>query len=50
MEILNFLPYDLERSIGNAVIKIIHYNLESIIEVIKNHNSVYEFNILEKKL
>ena len=48
MEILNFLPYDLERSIGNAIINIIHYNIESIITVIKNHNSVFEFNLIEK--
>ncbi len=48
MEILNFLPYDLERSIGNALINIIHYDIDSIIEVIQNHDSVYEFNLIEK--
>ena len=49
MEIISFLPYDLEKSIGNAMIEIMHYNVESIIELIKNHNSVYDFNILEKE-
>ncbi|MBY9007770.1 MAG: helix-turn-helix domain-containing protein [Candidatus Lokiarchaeota archaeon] len=49
MEILNFLPYDLEKSIGNALINIIHYDIDSIIEVIKNHNSVYEFNLIRQE-
>ncbi len=49
IEIINFLPYDLEKSIGNAIIEIIHYNIDSILEVIKNHPSVFEFNILEKE-
>ena len=49
MEIINFLPYDLEKSIGNAIIEILHYNIDSIISVIKNHPSVFEFNILEKE-
>ena len=49
MEILNFLPFDLEKSIGNALIKIIHYDIDVIINVIKNHNSVFEFNIIEKE-
>ncbi len=49
MEILNFLPYDLEKSIGNAMIEILHYDIESIIEEVKNHESVFEFNILEQE-
>ena len=49
MEIEYFLPYDLERSIGNAIIEIMHYNINSIIEKIKNHASVFEFGILEKE-
>ena len=32
MEIEYFLPYDLEKSIGNAIIEIMHYNIDSIIE------------------
>ena len=49
MEIEYFLPYDLEKSIGNAIIEIMHYNIDSIIEKIKNHASVFEFGILEKE-
>ena len=26
MKIINFLPYDLEKSIGNAIIEIMHYH------------------------
>ncbi len=49
MEIINFLPYDLEKSIGNAVIEIMHYDLDSVIQVIKNHFSVFEFSVLERE-
>ncbi len=49
MEIINFLPYDLEKSIGNAIIEIMHYQIKSIVEVIKNHPSVFEFSILEQE-
>ena len=49
MEILNFLPYDLEKSIGNSIIEIKHYNIELIINEIKNHPSVQEFSLLEKE-
>jgi predicted DNA binding protein len=49
MEILYFLPYDLEKSIGNAIIEIIYYDIESIIPEIKNHESVFEFSILEQE-
>ena len=49
MEIEYFLPYDLEKSIGNAIIEIMHYNIDSIIEKIKNHGSVFELGILEKE-
>lgn len=49
MEISHFLPYDLERSIGNAVIEIMHYNIDSIIEEISNHPSVFELSVLEKE-
>jgi predicted DNA binding protein len=49
MEISHFLPYDLERSIGNAVIEIMHYNVDSIIEEISSHPSVFELSVLEKE-
>ncbi|MFO7797893.1 MAG: helix-turn-helix domain-containing protein [Promethearchaeati archaeon] len=49
MEILYFLPYDLEKSIGNAVVEIMHYDIELIIEEIKNHSSVMEFSLIERE-
>jgi predicted DNA binding protein len=49
MEIQYFLPYDLEKSIGNSVIEIRHWDIELIIQEIKDHNSVRDFNILERE-
>ena len=49
MEISHFLPYDLEKSIGNSVIEIRHYNVNSIIKEIRNHPSVFELSVLEKE-
>ena len=49
MEILYFLPYDLEKSIGNAIVEIMHYDIDSIIKEIRNHESVFEFSVLEKE-
>lgn len=49
MEILYFLPYDLEKSIGNAVVEIMHYDIELILEEIKNHPSVMEFSLIERE-
>ncbi len=49
MEISYFLPYDIEKSIGNALIEIKHYKIEEIIEEIKHHPSVFEFSLLEKE-
>lgn len=49
MEIQYFLPYDLEKSIGNAVIEIRHWDIELIVQEIKDHNSVRGFNILERE-
>ncbi|MFX1446296.1 MAG: helix-turn-helix domain-containing protein [Promethearchaeota archaeon] len=49
MEISHFLPYDLEKSIGNSVIEIMHYNIDSIIKQIRNHPSVFELSVLEKE-
>jgi len=49
MEIEYFLPYDLEKSIGNALVEIIHHNLNPIIEEIRNHKSVMEFSLLEQE-
>ncbi len=49
LEISYFLPYDLEKSIGNAIIEIMHYDLDVIIENIRNHPSVFEFSILDRE-
>ncbi|MFX0041762.1 MAG: helix-turn-helix domain-containing protein [Candidatus Hodarchaeota archaeon] len=49
MEISYFLPYDLEKSIGNSIIELMHYNIDSIIPEIRNHPSVFEFSILEQE-
>ncbi|MDX1798130.1 MAG: helix-turn-helix domain-containing protein [Candidatus Lokiarchaeia archaeon] len=49
MEISHFLPYDLERSIGNSVIEIMHYNIDSIIEEISVHPSVFELSVIERE-
>jgi len=48
MEIEHFLPYDFENSIGNSIIEIFHYNIDLIIERVKNHKSVIDFSILER--
>ncbi|MFW9783172.1 MAG: helix-turn-helix domain-containing protein [Candidatus Heimdallarchaeota archaeon] len=49
MEIAHFLPYDLERSIGNSIVELMHYQIQDIVEVIRNHPSVFEFSILEQE-
>ncbi|MHA1706028.1 MAG: helix-turn-helix domain-containing protein, partial [Promethearchaeota archaeon] len=49
IEILNFLPYDFENSIGNSIIEISHFKMDEIIDFIKNHPSVLDFSILEKE-
>ncbi|MFX1444148.1 MAG: helix-turn-helix domain-containing protein [Promethearchaeota archaeon] len=49
MEISHFLPYDIENSIGNALIEIQHYKIDDILEEVKNHPSVLEFSLLEKE-
>ncbi|MFW9876006.1 MAG: hypothetical protein ACFFG0_23130, partial [Candidatus Thorarchaeota archaeon] len=49
MEILHFLPYDLEKYIGNSAIEIMHYKINTIIEDIKSHPSVIELGILEQE-
>lgn len=49
MEIQYFLPYDLENSIGNSIIEIIHYDIKSIINLIRDHKSVLEFSIIEQE-
>ena len=48
MEIQYFLPYDLENSIGNSIIEIIHYDIVNIISLIRDHKSVLEFSIIEQ--
>ncbi len=49
MEIEYFLPYDFENSIGNSIIEIFHYSIDSLIDEIKIHESVIDFSILEKE-
>ena len=49
MEISHFLPYDLERSIGNSLIEIKHYKIDSILDEINNHSSVFELSVIEKE-
>ncbi|MBN1801025.1 MAG: helix-turn-helix domain-containing protein [Candidatus Lokiarchaeota archaeon] len=49
MEIQYFLPYDLEKSIGNSIVEILYHKIDAIIEVIKNHPSVFEFNLMERE-
>ncbi|MHA2391839.1 MAG: helix-turn-helix domain-containing protein [Promethearchaeota archaeon] len=49
MEIAHFLPYDLERSIGNSIVEIMHYQIQPIVDVIRNHPSVFEFSVLEQE-
>ena len=46
MEIAYFLPYDLEKSIGNSIIEIKHHQISSILDCVKNHPSVFEFNLM----
>ncbi len=48
MEIEYFLPYDLEKSIGNSIIEIQDFNINEVINSIKNHSSVQDFTILEQ--
>lgn len=49
MEITSFLPYVLESSIGNLIAEILHQDIDGVIEAIKNHKTVFEFNIFERK-
>ncbi|MHA2182090.1 MAG: hypothetical protein ACXAAH_11780, partial [Promethearchaeota archaeon] len=44
MEISHFLPYDLEKSIGNSAIEIMHYEIGKVIDEIRAHPSVFEFS------
>lgn len=46
--ISNFLPYDFEEFIANAIIDIIHYRIDEIIEDMKIHPSLLEITVLEK--
>ncbi|UCC19479.1 MAG: helix-turn-helix domain-containing protein, partial [Promethearchaeota archaeon] len=48
LEISHFLPYDLEKSIGNSVIEIMHYKIDSIIKEIRHHPSVFDLSVLER--
>jgi predicted DNA binding protein len=46
--ILQFLPYDFEEFIANAIIDIYHYKIEEIIKDIQIHPSIIEISVLEK--
>jgi predicted DNA binding protein len=48
MEIEYFLPYDLEKSIGNSIIEIQDFKISEAINSIRNHSSVQDFTILEQ--
>ena len=45
--ILNFLPYDFDEFIANAIILINHYKINEILDDIKSHPSVLECIVLE---
>ena len=49
MEILYFLPYDLEKSIGNSIVEILYHDIEPVKKLIQNHPSVFEFSMLEQE-
>ncbi|MFX1489747.1 MAG: helix-turn-helix domain-containing protein [Promethearchaeota archaeon] len=49
LDILNFFPYDFEKNIGNAIIRIKHYKIEQIVKKLKIHSSISELLILNKK-
>ena len=49
MKIFYFLPYDLEKSIGNAIIEIQYHDIKSIAEMVKKHPSVFEFSMVEQE-
>lgn len=48
MEIEYFLPYDLEKSIGNSIIEIQDFKIDEVIDLVRNHSSVQDFTILEQ--
>ena len=48
MEIEYFLPYDLEKSIGNSIIEIQDFKIGEVINSVRNHSSVQDFTILEQ--
>ena len=49
MEIEYFLPYDLEESIGNSIIKVQDFAIQKVIKSVKTHPSVQGFTILEQE-
>jgi len=49
LDVLNFFPYDFERNIGNAIIKIKHYKINQIIEKLKSHPEILELIVLNQK-
>ena len=49
LDILNFFPFDLEKKIGNAIIEIKHYKIDQIIEMLKDHPSIYNLKVMHRK-
>jgi predicted DNA binding protein len=49
MEIEYFLPYDLEKSIGNSIVEVQDFAIKKVIETVKTHPSVQGFTILEQE-
>lgn len=49
LDILNFFPYDFENKIGNAIIEIKHYKIDQIIEMLKDHPSIYNLKVMHRK-
>jgi len=49
MEIISFLPYDLEEFIGNSIIEIKYFDIDSVLKEIEDHPSIVEMSVLEKE-
>lgn len=49
MEIEYFLPFDLEKSIGNSIIEIQDYHIKDVINSVRTHPSVHDFTLLKQE-
>ena len=49
MEIISFLPYDLEEFIGNSIVEIKYFDIDSVLREIEAHPSIVEMSVLEKE-